>query len=164
MPGEWLSAKASQLIKAFEGRDQAAVWVMDLKEILPFLNIPDDGPVYDGGVAAYLLNPLKDGYGYDDLAADYLGMTLPGRTELLGKSRFWKGASGRGMKRPGRFLSLMAFTALNTSRILEEELENTGMAQLYRQIEMPFDLQPVSHGAGRGAGGAGRLKGLWQPP
>ena len=137
MPGEWLSAKASQLIKAFEGRDQAAVWVMDLKEILPFLNIPDDGPVYDGGVAAYLLNPLKDGYGYDDLAADYLGMTLPGRTELLGKADFGKELLA-GNEKAGEVLSLMAFTALNTSRILEEELENTGMAQLYRQIEMPL--------------------------
>lgn len=41
----------------------------------------------DAGVAAYLLNPLKDTYGYDDLARDYLDMTVPSQVDLLGKRR-----------------------------------------------------------------------------
>ena len=31
------------------------------------------------------LNPLKDTYGYDDLARDYLSMTIPSQNELIGK-------------------------------------------------------------------------------
>lgn len=41
-------------------------------------------------MAGYLLNPLKDAYEYDDLARDYLGMTVPSRTDLLGKQSLAK--------------------------------------------------------------------------
>ncbi|MFR8351816.1 MAG: hypothetical protein ACLVB1_03115 [Blautia obeum] len=42
--------------------------------------------VFDAGVAAYLLNPLKSSYTYDDMAKEYLsGRILPAREELLGK-------------------------------------------------------------------------------
>lgn len=34
---------------------------------------------------AYLLNPLKDTYQADDIARDYLHMTLPSYQELFGK-------------------------------------------------------------------------------
>lgn len=42
-------------------------------------------PVLDLAVACYLLNPLKDTYYYDDIARDILGITVPSRTERLGK-------------------------------------------------------------------------------
>ncbi len=42
--------------------------------------------VFDTGVAAYLLNPLKSSYTYDDIAREYLdGMMLPAKEDLLGK-------------------------------------------------------------------------------
>ena len=44
----------------------------------------------DAGVAAYLLNPLKDTYGYDDLARDYLDMTVP----VTGRFAWKNGAVG----------------------------------------------------------------------
>ena len=44
--------------------------------------------VYDAGVAAYLLNPLKDTYEYDDIARDYLGISVPSRGDLLKKMTF----------------------------------------------------------------------------
>lgn len=39
----------------------------------------------DLGIGAYLLNPLKDTYQADDIARDYLHMTLPSYQELFGK-------------------------------------------------------------------------------
>lgn len=49
----------------------------------------------DAQVAGYLLNPLKDTYDYDDLARDYLGMTVPSKADLLGKLCFRKRVGAR---------------------------------------------------------------------
>ena len=38
-------------------------------------------------IAAYLLNPLTDTYHYDDIARDYLGITVPSVEDLLGKMK-----------------------------------------------------------------------------
>ena len=39
----------------------------------------------DGAISAYLLNPLKGEYPYEDLAKDYMKELIPGAAELLGK-------------------------------------------------------------------------------
>ena len=39
----------------------------------------------DASVAAYLLNPLKDSYDYDDIARDYLGLTVPSKNRFVWK-------------------------------------------------------------------------------
>ena len=49
-------------------------------------DLTPDANVFDCGIAAYLLNPLKSTYTYEELAKDYLdGKLLPGKEELLGK-------------------------------------------------------------------------------
>ena len=63
-------------------------WVLDLKHSLPFAKLSYGDTVYDAGVAAYLLNPLKDTYGYDDIARDVLGMTVPSRADLIKKMSY----------------------------------------------------------------------------
>ena len=48
-------------------------------------------PVIIGLVVAYLLNPLKSTYTYDDIAKEYLdGVLLPAREDLLGKNSLKK--------------------------------------------------------------------------
>ena len=81
LTGEYLAGKAAELVLASE----CAVTI-GLKSQLPYLaGVDYDSPAMDAGVAGYLLNPLKDTYEYDDLARDYLGMTVPSRADLLGK-------------------------------------------------------------------------------
>ena len=137
MAGEWLGGQARQLVLEAQGMEGTSVWLLDLKEQLPLLSIPEDGPARDGAVAAYLLNPLKDSYGYDDLAADYLGLTLPSKSELLGKAGLGQELAA-GNEKAAECLGYMAFTAAKTAPILEEELEQTGMDRLYREIELPL--------------------------
>lgn len=43
--------------------------------------------VWDLEIAAYLLNPLKDTYQAEDIARDYLGLTLPSYQEMFGKTK-----------------------------------------------------------------------------
>ena len=56
-----------------------------LKEQLSYLDIEDKDNIFDIAIAAYLLNPLTDTYYYDDIARDYLSLTLPSREGLLDK-------------------------------------------------------------------------------
>ena len=51
--GDYLAGELEKLCK------NGNVWVLDLKSQLAFMNLDYDSVVYDAGVAAYLLNPLK---------------------------------------------------------------------------------------------------------
>ena len=64
---------------------------MDIKAILKYVKVEDSADIFDAGVAAYLLNPLKSSYTYEDMAKEYLnGRLLPAREELLGKMTWEK--------------------------------------------------------------------------
>ena len=126
-----LEQAAEELCRAGE------TWVMDLKEQLQRLNLEDQTPVYDAGVAAYLLNPLKDSYAYDDLARDFLQMTVPSRTDLLGKELPAE-AVWRGEEKGTACACYMGYTAWKAGPVLREKLEETGMYALFADIEMPL--------------------------
>ena len=50
-----------------------------LKEQLDYLGFIKEDSFFDCGIGAYLLNPLKSTYYFDDIARDYLDMTIPSR-------------------------------------------------------------------------------------
>ena len=77
-----LRAFAASLVEA-----GVSVYTTDLKEQLKIADIGRNPNWLDLSVAAYVLNPLKESYAYDDLARDFLGMTTKGRAELIGKQR-----------------------------------------------------------------------------
>ena len=128
---QWLEEAAAELCRCGE------TWVMDLKEQLPRLGLEDDAPVFDAGVAAYLLNPLKDSYAYDDLARDYLGMTVPSRADLLGKASLAE-AIRSGEEKGMACACYMGCIAWKAGPVLKEQLNETGMQALFADIEMPL--------------------------
>lgn len=111
---------------------------LNLKENLPYLDSFDfEENVFDAGIAAYLLNPLKDTYSYEDLAKDYLHRIVPSRNELLGKLSLKKAQE----EKPEEFLKYCCYQSLIpflTKPILKEELEKKGMEKLFETIEMPL--------------------------
>ena len=116
---------------------QTKVSVMDLKETLKTLPLPENDRYFDASVAAYLLNPLKNDYPYEDLAKDYAGLMIPSRTDLLGKESPVKAKQAK----PEAFLKYicyMAYIPWKTRDRLLEELNNTGMQTLYDTIELPL--------------------------
>lgn len=116
---------------------QTKVSVMDLKEILKTLPLPENDRYFDASVAAYLLNPLKNDYPYEDLAKDYAGLMIPSKTDLLGKESPVKAKQAK----PEAFLKYicyMAYIPWKTRDRLLEELNNTGMQTLYDTIELPL--------------------------
>lgn len=134
----YLSDKVKSLLSSKTVRKA----VCDLKQILKFMGqttIEAEG-AFDCGIAAYLLNPLKDAYRYEDIARDYLEMLLPSRQELLGKMTDAEAVEAV-LEGKDVFLQYAAFSALiplMSSEILKERLVQTGQWQLYETVEMPL--------------------------
>ena len=131
LDSDWLAAKAREICMGTE------TWVLNLKEQLPFLGLEEDSLARDAGVAGYLLNPLKDSYGYDDLARDYLGMTVPSQADLLGKTSLAEAIRG-GDEKGTACACYMGYTAFKAAPVLKGRLRETGMEALFETIEMPL--------------------------
>ncbi len=131
--GRYLADKLEGLCR----RKQGMVWVLDLKSQLPFLNLSWGDGVRDAAVAGYLLNPLKDTYGYDDLARDYGGITLPSQADLLGKTALSKALEEENPKALD-CVCFLGYSLWKTAPVLNKRLEETGMESLFSNIEMPL--------------------------
>ena len=114
------------------------ICALDIKAVLKHVTFDDPNAVFDAGVAAYLLNPLKSVYTYDDMAKEYLdGRMLPTREELLGKKTIGK-AWEEGAEGLASWACYMAYTALACRAQMCEALKETGMWNVYTQIELPL--------------------------
>ncbi|MDO4479398.1 MAG: DNA polymerase I [Lachnospiraceae bacterium] len=114
---------------------------LDVKTLLKYMNATAGSArfgsftMFDGVLAAYLLNPLKSDYDYDAIAAEYLGETLASKEELIGKKGY------RGSKTPEKIpevLAYEAYTALKCRAPLEKALMEAGMTGLFNDVEMPL--------------------------
>ena len=108
--------------------------------------------ISDVSIAAYLINPLKDSYGADDIARDYLDMTIPSYSERFGKSRLSEIVSEIDddylresadeeknvvINNLLEYTGELSYVAVAGYKNLESTLEKTGMIKLYREVEMP---------------------------
>lgn len=111
--------------------------LIDLKSHLKILNINDCSTINDVSVEAYLLNPLKDNYQYDDIARDYLSMTVPSRTELLGKGTYAEAICSNREKFI-KMLGYCSYIAYKATGELVKQLEDSGMKDIYYDMELPL--------------------------
>ncbi|MBQ9935880.1 MAG: DNA polymerase I [Lachnospiraceae bacterium] len=117
---------------------------MDAKSQLPFIKLEPNHTIFDCSIAAYLLNPLKATYGYDDIARDYVGYTISSPKDLLGKTQInMFSVNEDNILKHMCYLSLIPYLAKET---LEKELNNANMLNLYYDIELPcifslFDME-----------------------
>lgn len=96
--------------------------------------------IADLEIAAYLLNPLKDTYQADDLARDYLDMTLSSYAELFGKKTIQElmEQQEEGMlQKILQYLGNLSFVSCLAFPVLKKELERQEMWKLFGEIEMP---------------------------
>lgn len=142
LTGEYL---LEQLQKLLEQPGKTACF--DLKSQLPYLTPrqEDRERIDDVLIGAYLLNPLKNDYAIDDVAKEHLELLVPSRQDLLGKLTDGQAVA----EKEEAFMSYLcfgAYTCFASAEILENKLRETGMEQLYREIEMPlvytlFDME-----------------------
>lgn len=115
LSGEWL---LNELEMIAEKTDRFVVF--DLKAQMEFLKIQRKDNCFDATVAAYLLNPLKSDYTYEDVAREQLDLILEDKTDLTTKACY------------------EAYTAYASSAKLEKRLKEDGLWSLFEEIEMPL--------------------------
>ncbi len=109
----------------------------DIKHALKYIDIPAQKQLFDISIAAYLLNPLKSEYPYEDVAKDYLGQMFLSRADLIGKVPYAQAMR----EQPQQFLEAVcypAYTAYHAMDVLMEKLAAAGMQKLFTDVEMPL--------------------------
>ena len=117
-PDLQISWLLEQLSRVAAGAERFAIF--DLKSQLDNLKIQKKENCFDVTVAAYLLNPLKSNYDYEDVAREQLGLVIEEKSEEYVK------------------VCYEAYTAFAASWILLDKLKETGMEELFTKIEMPL--------------------------
>lgn len=111
---------------------------LDFKDHIDTFRLTDSDPLFDCQVAAYLLNPLSQGYDYDYLMKDYLGHIVKDEKELTGKKELTVFSFDD--EDFQRLFAYKAYTAEMASGILEEKLAETEMTKLYYDMELPCEF------------------------
>lgn len=93
--------------------------------------------LFDVLIAAYLLNPLKNDYEPEDVANEYLGLSLQSRKQMFDKMRLTDAVT----QKPEAFAEYagsIAYVCFVAQEKLEERLLAEGMKALFEEIEMPL--------------------------
>ncbi len=128
---QYLSGRAAELVRTLHKNGRASCFIA-LKEQLDIIPIAEEDGAFDAALMAYLLNPLKDAYGYDDIARDFLGQLVKSRADIMGKETY--AASDK----TAVCACYNAYVAARSYAVLKEKLEQTGMYTLYTTIEQPL--------------------------
>lgn len=121
--GEWLLKKLADVA------EKAETYAMfHLKESMEQVTIRNQANCFDVSVAAYLLNPLKNNYTWEDVAREHLGLMIDEKID-------------QDMK--GCYESYVNYASVE---VLRQKLRDTKMDTLFRDIEMPlvftlFDME-----------------------
>jgi len=112
---DYLLAQVEELSKNVD-----VLSLFHVKEALEYIPHVSQSACFDGIVAAYLLNPLKNDYDFMDVAREQLDILLDVKADELQKA-FYE-----------------AYTACASCSCLIKKLEETGMKKLFETIEMPL--------------------------
>ncbi len=94
--------------------------MFDIKSRLQYLDIHRQETCFDMTVAAYLINPLKNSYSYEDVAREQLDLVIEEKSDFYIK------------------VCYEAYTARAASETLRKCLKEKGMLKLFEEIEMPL--------------------------
>ncbi|WP_394920758.1 DNA polymerase I [uncultured Robinsoniella sp.] len=139
---DYLIGKIQEMVQAVP-----AISTINLKEQLKYLAVTrEQQPKFaDVAIGAYLVNPLKDTYTYEDLAKEYLDMMVPSRAELLGKMSLTAAAEEKEAELL-TYACYAAYVAFSSTPKIRERLVEMQMDHLFDEIEMPlvytlFDME-----------------------
>ena len=121
--GEWLLKKLADVA------EKAETYAMfHLKESMEQVTIRNQANCFDVSVAAYLLNPLKNNYTWEDVAREHLGLMIDEKINQDIKACY------------------ESYVNYASVEVLRQKLRDTKMDTLFRDIEMPlvftlFDME-----------------------
>ena len=158
-------------LRALAEKDGVQLYTMNLKQALYHCAFAPESHVNDLALAAYVINPLKDSYSYEDLARDFMGLTLPSEKELRDDLKDCphcpnpftedEANAGDGTQVAGfntdadgssadpvacTMAAYSAIVALRSAKKMFAKLEELEERTLYEEIEMPlvytlYDMQ-----------------------
>ncbi len=117
----------------------ARIFTLDIKKQYEFLNSEGTDRYFDILIASYLLNPLKNDYDMESIAAEHLNRMIPGYGETFGKMTYGE-AFRQKPEQAFAYLCQGALVSGQAAEVLEEKLKDAGMEKLMREIEMPLSL------------------------
>ena len=135
-------AFVTQQLQAFAAHKKRMV-CMTVKELIKIFSPDarnrffDYENVYDAAVAEYLIQPLKNQYVAEDLASEYLGMSVPGYAEIFGKKTLIQVVE----EMPQEMCAFACYEAYICSKVAQmqcDTLQEKQMDTLYREIELPL--------------------------
>ncbi len=130
-------AACAEGLRALSARARIASF--DIKRLYPYLEQDTTERYFDILIGAYLLNPLKNDHAPETIAAEHLGLQIPGWAERFGKQKAAEAAQAA----PDKFMEYCcygAYVARKAADVLERKLTETGMDRLMREMEMPLSL------------------------
>ena len=139
MTAQWLCSQLSDLYLA--GIDLST---FEIKKAYPALlsneeKDPDScgtKTLFDVLIAAYLLNPLKNDYGPEDIAKEQLDRMIRTRKQLFEKLSL-KEAYAQRPEEFYEYAGTLAYVCYAAVPVLSQKLEEAGMQKLFDEIEMP---------------------------
>lgn len=147
--GSYLVSRLSEVINKSSNRNVASANIKGYLDL--FVDNNSDYPQFDQksfidtAIAAYLIHPSNDKYDYEALGREFLSLTFPSRSELLGKNDFSQ-ALEKCEDNLVKYACLEAYTYYSTADKIMDVLKNENMSELFETIEMPlifvlFDMQ-----------------------
>lgn len=109
----------------------------DLKGFLAAVPVRERKGLFDISIANYLLRPQNGSATYDEIAAEYAGLTLPTAEEIFASKKL-PPVPDMAEDRAARYAGMTAYAALCSAEPLREKLRETGMEKLFEEIEMPL--------------------------
>ena len=132
LTGDYLKEKLREM-----QREIPVFCVMDGKEFLKDVPDAEEEHLFDAGIAAYLLNPLKSQYSYDDLVKEYVHRYVPAAEEIFGGNKI-PGAEKMTQEQQRDYAGYTAYAVFAAQEGMEKLLRDQGMWKLYREVEIPL--------------------------
>ena len=108
---------------------------MDIKSQLAYVDLTEQNNVFDCGVGAYLINPMKEQYGYDDIARDFMNIVIESEKELVGKQLLNAFSfEEENLRKYMAYLAVVPFISVNS---IKDKLAEMDMLGLYNDVELP---------------------------
>ena len=108
-----------------------------LKEQLKFLDVKASSAFWDMEIGAYLLNPLKDSYSCEELAGEYLELSVPSRVELFGKQKLSEVMEEK-LEEFRIYAGYLSYVLYGVFSPIRARIREEGMEELYETMEMPL--------------------------
>ena len=112
------------------------IYTINLKNHLEYFTDSYKDKIHDIAIMAYLLNPLLQEYEYNDIANDFMGITVEGRSDIIGKNKVSSYLTD-GFDKIVKLFALEAYVAFNSFDEAMKRLKETDMEKVYHDIELP---------------------------